>query len=77
MDYKAIDCGWYDHFELASIRKEIVKLELDSGVLLYGQIEDLYAQKGKGEFAVVSGSSIRLDRIKKLNNEDITGVCKR
>lgn len=77
MDYKAIDCGWYDHFELASIRQETVKLELQNGVILYGQIEDLFSKKGEGEFALVSGSTIRLDRIIKLNGQDVTGVCER
>ena len=74
--YVPIDCGFYDHFEIAGVRKLPVELKLWDGKIVKGVVKTLNSRNNVGEFVQLeSGEEIRLDKVKSINGIEAKGYC--
>ena len=80
--YSPIDCGLYDHLEIAAMRRRDVTLvyhdEHDQPQISQTRIADLFSTEAQEEFAVLAdGTHLRLDRLIQLDDIVFDGkACK-
>jgi len=70
MDYQQISCSLFDRIEGLSVTKRIVEInyisESSDIVTTKGYIKDVFSEN-KAEFLVINNATIRLDKIKSIN----------
>lgn len=69
--YTPVDCNKYDHFEIAAMRRQEIKVVLKDYPTPYvGQIKTLFIDQKVEYLLTTDGYTIRLDRISQLLDSD-------
>ncbi len=78
MDYKPIDCNFYDELEaLATLRKMAKITYMQEGVMqtVHAIITNLYTQNHVEYMTLSDGHVVRLDTLIEVDGKFVPGVC--
>lgn len=79
INYQPINCDFYDHLEIAAMRKQTVEIELDATIAgqdsYRGIIEDLRSEGGVEYMFLENGLKVRLDAIQTFNGQPLPKAC--
>ena len=79
INYQPINCDFYDHLEIAAMRKQTVEIELDASIAgqnaYRGTIQDLRSEGGVEYMFLEDGLKVRLDAIQTFNGQPLPKAC--
>jgi Rho-binding antiterminator len=78
LEYKPIDCNFYDLLEACcTLRKQvkIIYLSEDQTHTVYDIIQDLYTKEHIEYMVLASGLTLRIDQLLEVDGKLVPGIC--